>query len=170
MAPLAATVLEARRFQVSDQFPESFEAFILLHLHVSQNASTIVRSQWGRFSYQSGCELLTTNPDDKPRRSIFQLPSAPATPLSTLRAKLTRDTMGRRAHFHEPKSPAEVVDRGGGAGSDPFSGVKFACDAGLPAVENKTTASLDRTCRRPKLSTARLEQVQRDTCCSIAAT
>ena len=58
----------------------------------------------------------------------------------------------------------------GGAGSGPFSGVKFACDAGLPAVENKATASLDRACRRATSSTARLEQVQRDTCCSIAAT
>ena len=50
-----------------------------------------------------------TNPD-KPRRSTFQLPSAPATPLSTLRAKLTRDTMGRRSQSHQPKSPAEIAE------------------------------------------------------------
>ena len=75
------------------------------------------------------------------------------------------DIIGSR--YQGPDGTSSVT---GGVGSDPFSGVKFACDAGLPAVENKTTASLDRTCRRTKSSTARLEQVQRDTCCSIAAT
>ena len=39
-------------------------------------------------------------PLDKPRRSTFHLPSAPAAPLSTLRAKLTPGTMGRRCHFY----------------------------------------------------------------------
>ncbi len=38
--------------------------------------------------------------------------------------------------------------RDGGAGSDPFSGVKFACDAGLRAVENNGLAGSSVSARK----------------------
>ena len=70
---------------------------------------TLSRSWKTRWMERSLCLVMALSPHTSEaggfdgrrglRRSTFHLPSAPATPLPTLRVKLTRDKMGRHSHF-----------------------------------------------------------------------